>query len=196
MLADNKIFIPAAARSFQCDHESPAFSGWQPKWVRVLKKQIFGLAIGVVVAGLAQALFKCRSPARGNRINGLRPGTIQRCRSDAENGAGFDWCGRVQIRAARKVSLSGRSQHRCAVQLCVRCWVAQGMFGISLRRFIATLSGLAAEEVSGIPPTLSQGLSYLSFRKFDRPRYGASIGCADVRLISSAAGLVLTQRCM
>jgi putative peptidoglycan lipid II flippase len=155
-----------------------------------LEKQIFGLAIGVLVAGGIQALFQVPSLRR--------------------EGFHYEWVSPWHDPTVREVvrkMLPGSVgvaafQINVLVTQCFSFWFdptivatfsyavrlmefPQGMFGISLATYLLpTLSGLAAEKrYPEFRQTLSQGLSYLAFANLLAAAIALALAEPIVRLI-------------
>jgi len=157
---------------------------------RPLEQQIFGLAIGVVVAGIAQAVFQLPSLHReGYRFSWVSP-----------------WHDRTVREVVRKM-LPGSIgvaafQINVLITQCLSFWfdptivstfnysvrlmeLPQGMFGISLATYLLpTLSGLAAQKnYPQFRQTLSEGLIYLSFANLMAAAIAFALAEPIVRLI-------------
>src|SRR5678815_5018048 len=141
-----------------------------PRMGRTLEQQIFGLAIGVLVAGLAQAFFQVPSLSReGYRYHWVSPrrdptvGEVVRKMLPGSIGvAAFQ----INVLVTQCFSFWFDESIVSTFNYSVRLMeLPQGMFGISLATYLLpTLAGLAAEKkYPEFRQTLSQGLSYLSF---------------------------------
>src|SRR2546425_302173 len=133
-------------------------------------QQIFALAIGVVVAGLAQALFQLPSLHReGFRYHWVSPWrdptvheVIRKMIPGSIGVAAFQ----INVLVTQCFSFWFDSTIVSTFNYSVRLMeLPQGMFGISLATYLLpTLSGLAsAKKFTEFRGTLDQGLSYLSF---------------------------------
>jgi putative peptidoglycan lipid II flippase len=161
-----------------------------PRMGRSLEEQIRALAIGVVVAGIAQAFFQLPSLQKeGYRYKWVSP-----------------WRDPVVQEVVRKM-LPGSIgvaafQINVLVTQCFSFWfdptivatfnysvrlmeLPQGMFGISLATYLLpTLAGLAAErKFPEFRQTLNQGLSYLAFVNLIAAAVSLSLAEPIVRLI-------------
>ena len=161
-----------------------------PHLGRRLDEQVFGLAIGVLVAGLAQAFFQLPSLSReGYRYQWVSP-----------------WRDPTVRQVVRKM-LPGSIgvaafQINVLVTYCFAFWfgkdivsnfnysvrlmeLPQGMFGISLATYmLPTLAGLAAaKKLPEFRQTLSQGLSYLAFANLIAASIAFTLSVPFVRLI-------------
>jgi putative peptidoglycan lipid II flippase len=188
-----------------------------PHLGQTLDKQIFGLAIGVVVAGIAQAFFQLptlsregyryawvspwRDPTVAEVVRKMLPGSI--------GVAAFQ----INVLVTQCFSYWFNDSIVSTFNYAVRLMeLPQGMFGISLATFLLpTLSGLAAaKKFPEFRQTLSQGLSYLAFANllaaavafalaepivrllFERGHFGAnSTHRVAVALICLAPGLLM-----
>src|SRR5262249_45541582 len=161
-----------------------------PRIGRALEQQIFGLAIGVLLAGLAQAFFQIPSLKReGYRYEWVSPW--------------HDPTVREVIRKMLPGSIGVAAfQINVLVTQCFSFWfdptivstfnysvrlmeLPQGMFGISLATYLLpALSGLAAEKkYPEFRQVLSQGLSYLAFANLLAAAISLSLAVPIVRLI-------------
>jgi putative peptidoglycan lipid II flippase len=155
-----------------------------------LEQQIFGLAIGVLVAGLAQALFQMPQLSRqGFRFHWVSP-----------------WREPIVQEVARKMlpGSIGVAAFQINVLLtqCFSFWfdptivstfnysvrlmeLPQGMFGISLATYLLpTLSGLAAEKkYPEFRTTLRQGLGHLAFANLIAAAISLALAEPIVRLL-------------
>lgn len=154
-----------------------------PKELR-LPKQIFALAAGVLVAGVAQALFQVPSLYRqGFRFRWVRPWgdptvheVIRKMLPGSIGVAAFQ----INVLITQCFSFWFDPSIVSTFNYSVRLMeLPQGMFGISLATYLLpTLAGLAAEKkYPEFRATLGQGLGYLSF----------------VNLIASAMALALAE---
>jgi putative peptidoglycan lipid II flippase len=135
-----------------------------------LETQIFGLAIGVLLAGLAQAAFQVpalrREGYRYRWVSPWRDGTVRevvRKMVPASIGvAAFQ----INVLLTQALAFGVHEPIVAAFQYSVRLMeFPQGVFGISLATFLLpALSGLAAEKnYAEFRTTLRQGLAYLLF---------------------------------
>jgi len=155
-----------------------------------LEQQIFGLAIGVVVAGLAQAFFQLpslqhegyrfawvspwRDPTVREVVRKMLPGSI--------GVAAFQ----INVLVTQCFSFWFDPTIVSTFNYSVRLMeLPQGMFGISLATYLLpTLSGLAAQKnYSQFRQTLSQGLTYLSFANLMAAAIAFALAEPIVRLI-------------
>ncbi|PWU10463.1 MAG: murein biosynthesis integral membrane protein MurJ [Verrucomicrobia bacterium] len=155
-----------------------------------LDQQIFGLATGVLVAGLIQAFFQLPSLTReGYRYEWVSPWrdptvreVVQKMLPGSIGVAAFQinvlltswfafWLGKDIV-----------AKFNYAVRLME---LPQGMFGISLATYmLPALSGLAAaKKYPEFRQTLSQGLSYLSFANLLAAAIALGLAEPIVRLI-------------
>jgi putative peptidoglycan lipid II flippase len=135
-----------------------------------LESQIFGLAIGVLLAGLAQAGFQLPNLHReGYRFQWVSPWrdptvreVVRKMLPASVGVAAFQ----LNVLVTQLVAFSVHEPIVAAFNYSVRLMeFPQGVFGISLATFLLpTLAGLAAEKnYDGFRATLRQGLSYLIF---------------------------------
>jgi len=138
---------------------------------RTLPTQIFGLAIGVLIAGVAQAAFQIPTlRSEGFRYRWVSPwndATVRRCVRQMIPGAigvaAFQLnVVLVQGVAFLMVDKTINASFRYSIGLME---LPQGVFGISLATYLLpTLSGLAAEKnYPEFRSTLNQGVNYLVF---------------------------------
>jgi putative peptidoglycan lipid II flippase len=161
-----------------------------PKMGELLQDRIFGLAIGVVLAGLAQAFFQLPSLQReGFRYRWITPWhdpilreVIRKMLPGSIGVAAFQ----INVLATQGLSFWFDQSIVARFNYSVRLMeLPQGMFGISLATFLLpTLSGLAAEKkYPEFRQTLSQGLSYLSFANLLAGAIALTLAVPIVRLI-------------
>jgi putative peptidoglycan lipid II flippase len=141
-----------------------------PRIGRALTDQIFGLAIGVVIAGFAQALFQLPLLRReGFRFQWISPWSNETVRHVVKQMIpGIIGVAAFQINVLITYGFSFwvedkiLSSFNYAVRLME---LPQGVFGVSLATYLLpTLSGLAAEKkYPEFRSTLGQGLGYLTF---------------------------------
>ena len=155
-----------------------------------LEEQIFGLAIGVVVAGVAQALFQLPSLSReGYRYRWVSPWgdptvreVVRKMLPGSIGVAAFQ----INVLVIQCFSFWFDKTIVATFQYSVRLMeLPQGMFGISLATYLLpTLSGLAAEKkYPEFRQTLSQGLGYLAFANLIAAAVALSLAEPIVRLI-------------
>jgi len=149
-----------------------------------LEEQIFGLAIGVVVAGLAQAVFQLPGLRReGYRYAWVAPcgdPTVREVMVKMIPGSIGVAAFQINVLATQSFSFWFDPTIVSTFNYSVRLMeLPQGLFGISLATFLLpTLSGLAAKrKFPEFRATLKQGLGYLAF----------------VNLIAAAIALVLAE---
>jgi putative peptidoglycan lipid II flippase len=155
-----------------------------------LDQQIFGLAIGVVLAGLAQALFQVPSLRReGFHYRWISPWSDPTVREVVRKMVpGSIGVAAFQINVLTTQSFSFWfdpsivSTFNYSVRLME---LPQGIFGISLATYLLpTLAGLAAEKkLPEFRQTLSQGLNYLSFANLLAAAIALSLAVPIVRLL-------------
>jgi putative peptidoglycan lipid II flippase len=161
-----------------------------PRMGRRLEEQIFGLAIGVLVAGLAQAFFQLPSLTReGYRYEWVSPWrdptvreVVRKMLPGSIGVAAFQ----INVLATQCFSFWVDKSIVSAFNYSVRLMeLPQGMFGISLATYLLpTLAGLAAEKKhTEFRQTLSQGLSYLSFANLIAAAIALALAVPIVRLI-------------
>jgi putative peptidoglycan lipid II flippase len=139
-----------------------------PKFGAKLDEQIFALAFGVLVAGVAQAAFQLPSLRReGWRLAWVTPWGNDTVRAVvAKMGPGIIGVAAFQLNVTlvQLVSFWVDPVIVASFSYAVRLMeLPQGVFGISLATYLLTsLSGLAAEKkFTEFRATLGQGLSYL-----------------------------------
>ena len=161
-----------------------------PRMGARMQDQIVGLAIGVVFAGLAQALFQLptlhkegfsyqwvspwHDPTVREVVRKMLPGSI--------GVAAFQ----INVLLTQSFSFWFDDTIVATFNYAVRLMeLPQGMFGISLATYLLpTLSGLAAEKkFPEFRQTLSQGLSYLSFANLIAAAIALSLAVPIVRLL-------------
>ena len=161
-----------------------------PHMGRRLEEQIFGLAIGVLVAGLAQAFFQLPSLSReGYRYAWVSPWrdptvreVVQKMLPGSIGVAAFQINVLVTQCFAFWFGKSIVSSFNYSVRLME---LPQGMFGISLATYLLpTLAGLAAaKKFPEFRQTLSQGLSYLAFANLIAAAISLALAEPIVRLL-------------
>jgi putative peptidoglycan lipid II flippase len=155
-----------------------------PHFGKTLETQIFGLAVGVLVAGLAQASFQLPSLHReGYRYEWVSPWKNETVRQVVQKMipatigvAAFQ----INVLITQGLGFWYGDRIVASFNYTVRLMeFPQGVFGVSLATYLLpALSGLAAEKnFPEFRTTLRQGLSYLTF----------------VNLITSAVLLVLAE---
>lgn len=155
-----------------------------PHMGRTLEEQIFGLAIGVVVAGAVQAVFQLPSLSReGYRYHWVSPWrdptvieVVQKMLPGSIGVAAFQ----INVLLTQCFSFWFEDSIVSTFNYAVRLMeLPQGMFGISLATYLLpTLSGLAAQKkYPEFRDTLRQGLGHLAF----------------ANLLASAIALVLAE---
>ncbi len=161
-----------------------------PRMGARLDQQIFGLAIGVLVAGLAQAFFQLPSLSReGYRYQWVSPWhdptvreVVRKMLPGSIGVAAFQ----INVLLTQIFSFWFDPSIVSTFNYSVRLMeLPQGMFGISLATYLLpTLAGLAAEKkFPEFRQTLSQGLSYLAFGNLLAAAIAASLAVPIVRLI-------------
>ena len=155
-----------------------------------LEEQIFGLAIGVVVAGLAQAFFQWPTLAReGYRYQWVSPwrnptvNDVVRKMLPASIGvAAFQ----INVLLTQCFSFWFEATIVSTFNYAVRLMeLPQGMFGVSLATYLLpTLSGLAAQKkYPEFCQTLRQGLEHLAFANLLAAAIALALAVPIVRLI-------------
>jgi putative peptidoglycan lipid II flippase len=155
-----------------------------------LEDKIFGLAIGVLVAGLAQALFQWPSLSReGYRYHWVSPWrdptvreVVRKMLPGSIGVAAFQ----INVLATQCFAFWFGATIVATFNYSVRLMeLPQGMFGISLATYLLpTLSGLAAEKkYPEFRQTLSQGLSYLAFANLIASAIAVTMAEPIVRLL-------------
>jgi putative peptidoglycan lipid II flippase len=161
-----------------------------PHMGQLLERRIFGLAIGVVLAGVAQAFFQVPSlRAEGFRYRWVSPWhdptvreVIRKMLPGSIGVAAFQ----INVLATYSFSFWYDPNIVARFNYAVRLMeLPQGMFGISLATYLLpTLSGLAAErKYPEFRQTLSQGLSYLSFANLLAAAIALTLAAPIVRLL-------------
>jgi putative peptidoglycan lipid II flippase len=161
-----------------------------PRMGLSLEEQIFGLGIGVVVAGIAQAAFQLpplyKDGYRYRWVSPWRDPTVRevvRKMVPASIGvAAFQ----LNVLITQSFSFWFEPTIVSTFQYAVRLMeLPQGMFGISLATYLLpTLSGLASEKkYSEFGDTLRQGLGYLVFSNLIAAAVALSLAEPIVRLI-------------
>ncbi len=161
-----------------------------PRMGVTLEQQIFGLAIGVVVAGVAQAAFQLpglhKEGFRYRWVSPWRDPTVRevvRKMLPASIGvAAFQ----LNVLITQSFSFWFDSTIVATFQYAVRLMeLPQGMFGISLATYLLpTLSGLVVEKkFAEFRSTLGQGLGYLAFANLIAAAIALTLAEPIVRLI-------------
>jgi putative peptidoglycan lipid II flippase len=155
-----------------------------------LEQQIFGLAIGVLVAGLAQAFFQLPTLSReGYRYQWVSPWrdptvreVVQKMLPGSIGVAAFQ----INVLVTQCFSFWFGKTIVATFNYSVRLMeLPQGMFGISLATYLLpTLAGLAsAKKYPEFRQTLNQGLSYLAFANLIASAIALALAVPIVRLI-------------
>ncbi|HWX18769.1 MAG TPA: murein biosynthesis integral membrane protein MurJ [Candidatus Binatia bacterium] len=154
------------------------------------EEQIFGLAIGVVLAGVAQAFFQLPSLAReGFRYHWVSPWrdptvreVVRKMLPGSIGVAAFQ----INVLVTQYFSFWFGDTIVATFNYSVRLMeLPQGMFGISLATYLLpTLSALAAaKKYPEFRQTLNQGLSYLAFANLIAAAIALALAAPIVRLI-------------
>ena len=161
-----------------------------PRMGARLQDQIFGLAIGVVIAGMAQAFFQLPSLSReGYRYQWVRPWNDETVREVVRKmlpGSIGVAAFQINVLLTQVFSFWFDPTIVSTFNYSVRLMeLPQGMFGISLATYLLpTLSGLAAaKKFPEFRQTLSQGLNYLAFGNLLAASVALSLSVPIVRLI-------------
>ncbi len=168
--ARGHFFIPAAGAVIMNVVMIASVLLLAPRMGRTLPEQIFALAIGVLVAGVAQALFQLPAlRAEGFRhqwVSPWRDPTVSRVVRQMIPGAigvaAFQLNVVLTQGVAAWVDLSINASFQYAVRLME---LPQGVFGLSLATYLLpTLSGMAAEKKhDDFRATLNKGLDHIIF---------------------------------
>ncbi len=161
-----------------------------PRMGADLQTQIFGLAIGVLVAGLAQALFQLPSLSReGYRYTWVSPwrdptvGEVVRKMLPGSIGvAAFQ----INVLVTQCFSFWFEPSIVSTFNYSVRLMeLPQGMFGISLATYLLpTLAGLAAQKkFPEFRETLRQGVGHLTFANLIATAIAVALAEPIVRLL-------------
>lgn len=141
-----------------------------PRFGRELHQQIFALAIGVLVAGVAQAVFQWPSLRReGFRYQWIKPWgdpTVRHIVRQMIPGTIGVASYQINVLLTQGLAFFLGTGIVIQFQYAVRLMeLPQGVFGISLATFLLpTLAGLAAEKkYDDFRTTLRQGLAHLMF---------------------------------
>ncbi len=161
-----------------------------PHMGKKLDQQIFGLAIGVLVAGLAQAFFQVPSLWReGYRYHWISPWRDPTVREVAQKmlpGSIGVAAFQINVLVTQCFAFWFGKDIVATFNYSVRLMeLPQGMFGISLATYLLpTLAGLAAaKKLPEFRRTLSQGLSYLAFANLIAAAIALALAVPIVRLI-------------
>jgi putative peptidoglycan lipid II flippase len=156
----------------------------------MLEQKVFALAIGVVVAGIAQVLFQMPSLlSDGYRYRWVSPWHDPVVREVAVKmlpGSIGVAAFQVNVLLISCFSFMFEPSIVASFNYSVRLMeFPQGMFGISLATFLLpALSGLAAEKKFGeFRQTLSQGLGYISFSNLFATAISLALAEPIVRLL-------------
>ena len=161
-----------------------------PRMGATLPDQIRGLAIGVVLAGLAQAFFQLPSLQREGYgyqwVSPWRDPTVRQVFRKMLPGSIGVAAFQINVLVISFASFWFENTIVATFNYSVRLMeFPQGLFGISLATYLLpTLSGLAAEKKIGeFRQTLSQGLTYLSFTNLLAAAMALALSEPIVRLI-------------
>ena len=161
-----------------------------PHMGRSLPEQIFGLAIGVLAAGLAQAFFQLPSLTReGYRYEWVSPWhdpTVREVVKKMLPGSIGVAAFQINVLLTQCFSFWFGKSIVATFNYSVRLMeLPQGMFGISLATYLLpTLAGLAAaKKFPEFRQTLNQGLSYLAFANLIAAAISLSLAVPIVRLL-------------
>lgn len=161
-----------------------------PRLGTTLAQQIYGLAIGVIVAGIAQVIFQWPTLARdGYHYRWVAPwndSTVREVVAKMIPGSLGVAAFQINVLFTQTFSFwvdeSIVSTFNYAVRLME---LPQGMFGISLATYLLpTLSGMAArKEYEEFRSTLRQGLSHLAFANLFAAAISMALAVPIVRLL-------------
>src|SRR3989449_5621011 len=161
-----------------------------PHMGRTLETQIRGLAIGVVLAGLAQAFFQLPSLRREGYayewVSPWRHPTVREVVRKMLPGSIGVAAFQINVLIISFASFWFEPTIVATFNYSVRLMeFPQGMFGISLATYLLpTLSGLAADrKYAEFRQTLGQGLSYLAFANLIAAAIALTLAEPIVRLI-------------
>jgi putative peptidoglycan lipid II flippase len=188
--ARNQFFIPALGASALNVVMIASVFFLAPHMGKTLDKQIFALAFGVIVAGIAQAAFQLpglyREGFRFKWVSPWRDPTVRevvRKMAPASIGvAAFQ----INILVTQSFSFLFEKDIVSIFYFATRLMeFPQGMFGISLATYLLpTLSGLASKKDYGeFRSTLKQGLGYLAFVNLLAGAMAFALATPIVRLI-------------
>lgn len=161
-----------------------------PRMGATLQTQIFGLAIGVILAGLAQVVFQLPTLAReGYRYHWVSPWrdpdvreVVRKMLPGSIGVAAFQ----INVLLTQTLSFWVEESIVSTFNYSVRLMeLPQGIFGISLATYLLpTLSGLAArKEYPEFRKTLRQGLSHLAFANLIAAAVSLALAQPIVRLL-------------
>jgi putative peptidoglycan lipid II flippase len=161
-----------------------------PRMGKALEVRIFGLAVGVVLAGLAQAFFQLPSLSKeGFRYEWVSPwndptvrDVVRKMLPGSIGVAAFQ----INVLVTQCFSFWFEPSIVSTFNYSVRLMeLPQGMFGISLATYLLpTLSGLAAEKkYPEFRETLGHGLGYLAFVNLFAAAISAGLAEPIVRLL-------------
>lgn len=161
-----------------------------PRMGATLEQQIFGLAIGVIVAGVVQAVFQVPSLRReGFRFaweSPWRDPTVREVVKKMFPGSIGVAAFQINVLVTQSFSFWFDETIVSTFNYAVRLMeLPQGMFGISLATFLLpALSGLAAErKYPEFQRTLRQGLGYLAFANLIAAAVALGLAEPIVRLL-------------
>lgn len=161
-----------------------------PRMGMALQEQVFGLAIGVIVAGAVQAVFQLPSLSKeGYRYaweSPWRDPTVREVVKKMIPGSIGVAAFQINVLVTQSFSFWFDETIVSTFNYAVRLMeLPQGIFGISLATFLLpTLSGLAAEKkFPEFRATLKQGLSYLAFANVIAAAVSLALAEPIVRLL-------------
>ncbi len=161
-----------------------------PHMGKSLREQIFGLAIGVLAAGFAQAFFQLptlmREGYRYEWVSPWRDPTVREVVLKMLPGSIGVAAFQINVLLTQCFSFWFGASIVATFNYAVRLMeLPQGMFGISLATYmLPTLSGLAAaKKYPEFRQTLSQGMSYLAFANLIAAALSVALAVPIVRLI-------------
>ena len=161
-----------------------------PRMGLALEQQIFGLAIGVVVAGVAQAFFQLPSLSREGYhyawVSPWQDPTVREVVRKMLPGSIGVAAFQINVLATQCFSFWFDPTIVATFNYSVRLMeLPQGMFGVSLATYLLpTLAGLAAaKKFPEFRQTLSQGLCYLAFGNLIAAAISLALAVPIVRLI-------------
>jgi putative peptidoglycan lipid II flippase len=155
-----------------------------------LEEKIFGLAIGVLLAGLAQAFFQLptlhREGFRYHWVSPWRDPTVREVVKKMLPGSIGVAAFQINVLITQCFSFAFEKRIVATFNYAVRLMeLPQGMFGISLATYLLpTLAGLSAQKkYPEFRQTLSQGLCYLAFANLIAAAIALSLATPIVRLL-------------
>jgi putative peptidoglycan lipid II flippase len=161
-----------------------------PRLGRGLETQIYGLAIGVLLAGLAQAFFQLPSLMREGYayqwVNPWNDPTVREVARKMLPGSIGVAAFQINVLVTYLFSFWFDATIVSTFNYSVRLMeLPQGLFGISLATYLLpTLSGLAAEKkYPEFRQVLNQGLSYLAFANLIAAAVSLTLAEPIVRLV-------------